>query len=76
MEAIVQSMKRTPKNRNSEFTRLRSEDVAGILGVTKRTLKNWLRAGRISEPQRDPNNNYRVWTLQDVESIRRMLEEK
>jgi DNA-binding transcriptional MerR regulator len=69
-------MKRVSRDRSSEFTRLRSEDVAGILGVTKRTLKNWLRAGKIPEPQRDPNNNYRVWTLQDVETIRKMMEEK
>ena len=69
-------MKIGSRSRRSEFTRLRSEDVAGILGVTKRTLKNWLRRGKIPEPQRDPNNNYRVWTLQDVETIRKLMEEK
>lgn len=58
------------------FTRLSSNDVAGVLGISKKTLKNWLRAGKIPEPQRDPNNNYRVWTLQDVENIRKTMEEK
>lgn len=58
------------------FTRLGSNDVAGILGISKKTLKNWLRGGKIPEPQRDPNNNYRIWTLQDVDDIRRIMEEK
>jgi DNA-binding transcriptional MerR regulator len=69
-------MKNGKRDRSSEFTRLRSEEVATILGVTKRTLKNWLRAGKILEPQRDPNNNYRVWTLQDLETIRKIMEER
>jgi DNA-binding transcriptional MerR regulator len=69
-------MKNWKRDRSSEFTRLRSEEVATVLGVTKRTLKNWLRAGKILEPQRDPNNNYRVWTLQDVETIRKIMEER
>ena len=73
---MMAAMKREPLNRSSDFTRLRSEDVAGILGVTKKTLKNWLRAGKIPEPQRDPNNNYRIWTLQDVDTIRKMMEER
>lgn len=58
------------------FTRLGSNDVAGVLGISKKTLKNWLRVGKIPEPQRDPNNNYRIWTLQDVENIRKIMEEK
>jgi excisionase family DNA binding protein len=55
---------------------LSSEQVASILGVTKRTLKNWLRSGRIPEPNRNPRNNYRVWTLTDIEVIRRILREE
>jgi DNA-binding transcriptional MerR regulator len=47
--------------------------VAATLGVTKTTLKNWLRSGKIAEPLRDPNNGYRVWRSQDVDRIRRML---
>jgi len=55
---------------------LTSEEVASILGVTKRTLKNWLRSGRIPEPRRNPSNNYRIWTLTDVEVVRRILGEE
>jgi DNA-binding transcriptional MerR regulator len=50
--------------------------VAEILGITKKTLKNWLKAQWISEPDRNPTNRYRRWTLQDLEAIRRMLSER
>ena len=55
---------------------LRSDQVASILGVTKRTLKTWLKNGKIPEPRRNPANNYRVWNLADVEAIRRILQEQ
>jgi DNA-binding transcriptional MerR regulator len=50
--------------------------VAEILGITKKTLKNWLKASLIPEPQRNPMNRYRCWTLQDIEGIRRILNER
>lgn len=62
---------RARRPRDSRF--LRSAEVAATLGVTKTTLKNWLRSGKIAEPLRDPNNGYRVWRSQDVDRIRRML---
>ena len=52
---------------------LKSAEVAQAIGVSKVTLKTWLRTGRIGEPARDPRNGYRLWTAQDVDSIRRML---
>jgi len=51
-----------------------TEQVAKILGVSKRTLKTWLQTGKVSEPQRNPKNNYRIWTLADVDALRRILE--
>ena len=51
-----------------------TEQVAKILGVSKRTLKTWLLIGKVPEPARNPKNNYRVWTLADVEAVRRILE--
>lgn len=57
-----------PKQKNPSRY-LTSATVAEILGVTKTTLKNWLRDGMISEPVRDPNNGYRLWTQHDVETI-------
>jgi len=50
---------------------LSSAEVASALGVTKTTLKNWLRQGRIPEPLRNPSNNYRVWTPEDLTELRR-----
>jgi DNA-binding transcriptional MerR regulator len=59
-----------------EIPYLRTGQVAEILGITKKTLKNWLKAQFIPEPVRHPVNRYRRWTLQDVESIRRILSER
>ncbi len=54
---------------------MRSQEVADVLGVTKRTLMNWLRTQRIAEPERNQANRYRRWTAQDVERIRQTLAE-
>jgi len=53
-----------------------SAEVAAILGVSKVTLKFWLRTGRIPEPKRNPNNQYRQWTMQDISAVRAILQEK
>jgi DNA-binding transcriptional MerR regulator len=55
---------------------LRTAEVADILRVTKRTLKNWLQKEFIAEPQRNPSNGYRQWTLEDIEAVRRLLQER
>ncbi len=55
---------------------LRTAEVADILRVTKKTLKNWLRSEFIPEPQRNPSNRYRLWTLNDIEAVRRLLQER
>jgi DNA-binding transcriptional MerR regulator len=59
-----------------EISYLRTGQVAEILGITKKTLKNWLKAEFVPEPIRNPVNRYRRWTLQDIESIRRLLFER
>ena len=59
-----------------EVPYLSTGQVAEVLGITKKTLKNWLKASLIPEPQRNPMNRYRRWTLQDIESIRRILTER
>ncbi len=53
--------------------RITTEQVAKILGISKRTLKTWLQKGKVPEPERNPENNYRIWTLADVEVLRRIL---
>lgn len=55
---------------------LKSQEVADILGITKRTLMNWLRTQKIDEPERNQANRYRRWTPQDVERIRQSIAEK
>jgi len=51
----------------------RSSQVAKILGVTPRTLYRMLGDGRIQEPMRNPNNQYRLWTEVDLQAIREVL---
>jgi excisionase family DNA binding protein len=52
----------------------RSSQVARILGVTPRTLYRMLADGRIAEPMRNPENQYRVWTDVDLQAIREALQ--
>lgn len=59
-----------------EVPYLTTGQVAEILGITKKTLKNWLKANFIPEPHRNPINRYRRWTLQDIEGIRRIVSER
>jgi predicted DNA-binding transcriptional regulator AlpA len=67
---------RMPNSVRSNVAYLRTAEVADILGVTKRTLKNWLSREVIPEPERNPSNRYRRWTLEDVETVRRFLKER
>lgn len=53
---------------------LSSQQVAELIGVTKRTIFNWLKAGKIPAPERRANG-YFQWTLEDVQLIRTLLEE-
>ena len=55
---------------------LTTAQVAEILGVTKKTIKNWLRSQWIPEPRRNPLNRYRQWTLQDVAVVRQIVCER
>jgi hypothetical protein len=59
-----------------EVDYLRTAEVAEIFGVTKQTLLNWLRRGLITEPERNPDTGYRLWTEKDVEAIRRFVRER
>jgi DNA-binding transcriptional MerR regulator len=49
---------------------LTTRQVARLAGVSLNTIYRWLKDERIAEPNRDPENNYRLWTPQDVENIR------
>lgn len=54
-------------------TGLTTQQVARVLGLTKKTLYRMMQDGRIPEPPRNPHNNYRVWLPQEVERLREVL---
>ncbi len=47
----------------------RTAEVASILGISTRTLFRKLKSGEFPEPRRDPTNNYRVWTINEIEGL-------
>lgn len=49
---------------------LTTRQVASELGVSINTVYRWLKAERLPEPMRDPDNNYRLWTVEDLTRIR------
>lgn len=55
---------------------LTSARVARILGINKRTLHNWIKAGKIPAPEVNPDNGYLLWTMTDVEVVRNVLTEE
>ncbi|MEJ1928671.1 helix-turn-helix domain-containing protein [Nostoc sp. NIES-2111] len=52
---------------------LTSRQLAQLVGVSLNTIYRWLKAGKIPEPYRNPDNNYRLWTSGDVQQIRYVL---
>jgi DNA (cytosine-5)-methyltransferase 1 len=44
-------------------------ETAKILGVTKETLRNWEKAGKITAPRRGVFSNYRMYKREYVEKI-------
>ena len=53
-----------------------SAKVALMLGISKRTLHNWVKAGKIPEPEVNPANGYYRWRPADVDAIRNILKEE
>jgi DNA-binding transcriptional MerR regulator len=52
---------------------LKTRQVAQLLGISLNTVYRWLKNGRIGEPLRDADNNYRLWTAEDIERIRQQF---
>jgi predicted site-specific integrase-resolvase len=50
--------------------------VARILGITKKTLHNWIKSGKVPGPEVNPDNGYLRWTMSDVEVVRNVLMEE
>ena len=71
---ILASMARYTTHRNGErLSYYRTAQVARILGISTRTLFRKLKAGEFPEPRRDPANNYRLWTLSEIELFDRLM---
>ena len=49
------------------------QEVARLLGVTALTIRNWDSKGKLTA-YRHPINNYRMYKVEDVESLIRQLE--
>lgn len=52
---------------------LTTRQLAQLVGVSLNTIYRWLKAGKIPEPYRNPDNNYRLWTSGNVQQIRYVL---
>jgi len=50
------------------------KDVIGMLGISKNTLLNWELAKKIPRARRHPMNDYRVYTKEDVDKIKKIIE--
>jgi DNA-binding transcriptional MerR regulator len=50
-----------------------SKDLEKILGIQRRTLFYWEKTGKIPKAKRTPMGNYRYWSKEDVEKIKRLL---
>ena len=49
-----------------------SQEVAAILGITRRTLYNWEKAGKIPKGKRDRMSNYRIYTEADIKKLKKL----
>lgn len=44
------------------------KDAANILGMSKITLRNWDKSGKL-KAHRHPFNNYRIYKIEDIEMV-------
>jgi len=63
----------TVNNNNSRYT---AQEIANMIGVNKRTLFNWETSRKIPKAKRDPMNNYRYYTEEDVKHLKRITGRK
>lgn len=49
------------------------KDASIILGVSKITLRNWDKSGKL-KAHRHPFNNYRVYKLEDIDKVLDLIE--
>jgi DNA-binding transcriptional MerR regulator len=62
-----------PINRRNKFKNgdyILTAEVAKALGISKTSLKTWLREKKIPEPaQRDERTGYRLWKVDEVAQL-------
>jgi excisionase family DNA binding protein len=61
------------KNPSIQFT---TAKVARLIGVSKQTLLNWIRSGRVPTPETMDNGKYYRWTVSELEGLRASLLEE
>ena len=49
------------------------KEASEILGVSKITLRNWDKSGKL-KAHRHPFNNYRVYKIEDIDKVIEMIE--
>lgn len=49
------------------------KDAASILGVSKLTLRNWDKSGKL-KAYRHPFNNYRIYRVEDIDQVIDLIE--
>jgi len=52
--------------------RYKTKEIADMLGITKKTLYNWESAQKIPKAKRDPMNNYRYYTDEDIKKLKKI----
>jgi DNA-binding transcriptional MerR regulator len=52
---------------------IKIKDAALILGVSRMTLRNWDKSGKL-KANRHPLNNYRVYKVEDIEGLLESIE--
>ena len=55
---------------------LTTNEVAKLFDLPLHTIYNWLRYKKIPEPDRDPDNGYRLWSSDQIQAIRDYITEQ
>jgi len=50
-----------------------AQEVADILHINKATLFRWEKAKKIPKARRHPMNNFRIYTKDDIEKLKKIV---
>ncbi len=51
-------------------------EAAKTLGIHRDTLKRWIKEGKIPDARRNSRNSYRMFTQEDVDKIRILMQQR